>query len=107
MSDLADVVNAENPVGIPVWPVENASGLVWSGVRGYGYEDAPEHRAFKVARAEAMLRFVWDVQEAVRGVEGRPDDGRGLLRQTFLGTVMGAEARYREALDPTLKERRA
>lgn len=96
---IEDVVGAENPVGIPVWPYL-FDALSWTGVRPG--DDRPEHRAFKVARAEAMLRFIWDVQEAVRDVEGRPDDGRGLLRQRFLGTIMGAEARYREALDPTL-----
>jgi hypothetical protein len=87
----------ENPVGLPVWPVGYQT-LAWSEVSTSG----EEHRAFPKARAEAMLRFVWDVQEAVRDVEGRPDDGRGLLRQRFLGRVMQAEARYREALEPGL-----
>lgn len=95
--DPMNVVDAENPVGIPVWPNE-FDGRYWSGVRGGPGLIDQEHRAFRVARAEAMLRFIWDVQEAVRGVENRIDDPRGLMRQGFLGTVMGAEARYREAV---------
>lgn len=81
--------------GIAVWPAHDEYGrtvyLDHCVIVG-----TLEHRLFTVGRAIAMLVFVREVQEAVRGAEGRIDDPHGRLRAAFLGTIMQAEARYRE-----------
>lgn len=84
----------DNDGGVAVWPV--AGGFV--RLRPSDEPRENEQRVFTVGRAIAMLVFVREVQEAVRGVEGRIDDPHGRLRAAFLGTIMQAEARYRERL---------